>query len=330
MLRRLFSFLLCLMPPATLLTAQAPAGSLHLEREIPLPGVGGRLDHLAADVPGHRVFLAALGNGTIEVVDVNHGTRTAEIKGLKDPQGVAYAPSNGAVYVAGGGDGTVRSFDSRTLKPLHDIKLGEDADNLRLDAAHNQLLAGYGSGAIAVLSLDLAKKASFDLPAHPESFQFSPDKQRLFVNLPEARGIASVDLTSQQVSPAWSHPSAGENFSMAVDGTIHRLFIPCRKPARMLVINSDSGAITAWAPVVGDADDVFVDEGRRLVYVIGGEGHIDLFYVRAGDALVARAHVPTAPGARTGLYVPEWNKLLVAAPRQGTSDARLLVFSIDQ
>ena len=126
------------------------------------------------------------------------------------------------------------------------------------------------------------------------------------MNLPEARGIASVDLTSQQVSPAWSHPSAGETFSMAVDGTIHRLFIPCRKPARMLVINSDSGSITAWAPVVGDADDVFVDEVRRLVYVIGGEGHIDLFYVRAGDALVARAHVPTAPGARTGLYVPEF------------------------
>ena len=232
--------------------------------------------------------------------------------------------------MAGGGDGTVRSFDSHTLKPLKEIKLGEDADNLRLDAAHGQLLAGYGSGAIAVLGLDLSRKANFALPAHPESFQFAADGQRLFVNLPEARSIASIDLASQAVNAAWSHPSAAANFPMAVDGAIHRIFIPCRKPARMLVINSDTGSITAWKPTVGDADDVFVDEARRLVYVIGGDGYVDVVFVRAGDAMVSRAQVPTAPGARTGLYVPEWNKLLVAAPRQGTKDARILVFSVEQ
>ena len=316
---------------APLATAQAPPpGSLRLEREIPLPGVEGRIDHVTADVAGQRVFVAALGNGTVEIIDLAQGKRSGEIKGLKDPQGVAYAPSNGAVYVAGGGDGTVRSFDSHTLKPLKEIKLGEDADNLRLDAARTQLLAGYGSGAIAVLGLDLSRKANFALPAHPESFQLAADGQRLFVNLPEARSIASIDLATQAVNPAWSHPSSAANFPMAVDGAIHRLFIPCRKPARMLVINSDTGSITAWKPTVGDADDVFVDEAHRMVYVIGGDGYVDAVFIRAGDALVSRAQVPTAPGARTGLYVPEWSKLLVAAPKQGTKDARILVFSVEQ
>ena len=81
---------------------------------------------------------------------------------------------------------------------------------------------------------------------------------------------------------------------MAVDGAIHRLFIPCRKPARMLVINSDTGSITAWKPTVGDADDVFVDEAHRMVYVIGGDGYVDAVFIRAGDALVpgAGAHGP--------------------------------------
>ena len=329
-MRNLLLAFFCLIS-APLATAQAPPpGSLRLEREIPLPGVEGRIDHLTADVAGQRVFVAALGNGTVEIVDLAQGKRSGEIKGLKDPQGVAYAPSNGAVYVAGGGDGTVRSFDSHTLKPLKEIKLGEDADNLRLDAARTQLLAGYGSGAIAVLGLDLSRKANFALPAHPESFQLAADGQRLFVNLPEARSIASIDLATQAVNPAWSHPSSAANFPMAVDGAIHRLFIPCRKPARMLVINSDTGSITAWKPTVGDADDVFVDEAHRMVYVIGGDGYVDAVFIRAGDALVSRAQVPTAPGARTGLYVPEWKQLLVAAPKQGTKDARLLVFSVEQ
>jgi DNA-binding beta-propeller fold protein YncE len=109
--------LICLIPACTLSIAQAPPGSLRLEREIPLPGVEGRIDHLAADIKGQRVFVAALGNGTLEIIDLTQGLRTAQIKGLKEPQGVAYVPSNGMVYVASGGDGTVRSFDSKTLKP---------------------------------------------------------------------------------------------------------------------------------------------------------------------------------------------------------------------
>ena len=159
----------CLISASVLATSQVPPGSLRLQREIPLPGVEGRIDHMAADVAGQRVFVAALGNGTLEVVDLAQGKRTATIKGLKEPQGVTYVPANGDIYVAGGGDGTVRSFDSQTLKPLHEVSLGEDADNLRYDAARGQILAGYGRGAIAALGLDLARKATFPLPADRKS-----------------------------------------------------------------------------------------------------------------------------------------------------------------
>jgi YVTN family beta-propeller protein len=320
----------CLISACALAPAQVAPGSLRLESEIPLPGVEGRIDHMAADVAGQRVFVAALGNGTLEVVDLAQGKRTATIKGLKEPQGVAYVPAGGVIYVAGGGDGTVRSFDSQTLKPLHEVSLGEDADNLRYDAAHGQILAGYGKGAIAALGLDLARKANFPLPAHPESFQLAPDGQHLFVNLPDNHSVGLIDLAGQPANPAWAHPMAAANFPMAVDGTIHRVFIACRTPPRLQVINADTGATTSWTRTLADADDLFVDEKQRMVYVIAGEGFVDVLYIRFGDALVSRARVPTAPGARTGLYVPDWHKLLVAAPRQGTREARLLVFAVTQ
>jgi DNA-binding beta-propeller fold protein YncE len=292
--------------------------------------VEGRIDHLSADVTGERVFVSAFANGTLEVVDLAQGHRTAQIKGLKSPQGVAYVASNGNLYVASGGDGTVRSFDSRTLKPLHDVSLGENADNVRYDKVHDQLLVGYGSGAIAALGLDLSRRANFALPVHPESFQLTEDGKQVFVNLPDNRSIASIDLGNQSVNSTWGHPSASGNFAMALDNTIHRLFIPCRQPARLQVVNSDIGRITAWTMTVGDADDIFIDEARRMVYVIGGDGFVDVLYVREHDAMVSRARVPTSPGARTGLYIPEWNKLLVAAPRQGANEARLLVFAVQQ
>src|ERR1700752_2391907 len=88
------------------ITANAKdAGPLHLEKEIPLPGVEGRIDHFAADEAGQRLFIAALGNGSVEIVDVQKGERTAEIKGLKEPQGTFYNTKTDRLYVSTGGDG---------------------------------------------------------------------------------------------------------------------------------------------------------------------------------------------------------------------------------
>jgi hypothetical protein len=61
-------------------------GTLVLEKEIALPGVEGRIDHFSVDVPGERLFIAALENGSVEVVDTRQGERTAEVKGLEEPQ----------------------------------------------------------------------------------------------------------------------------------------------------------------------------------------------------------------------------------------------------
>src|SRR5271157_2749458 len=102
---------LSLMLCSSLCMAQNTSG-LHLEKEIPLPNVEGRIDHLSVDLEGQRVIVAALGNDTVEVVDIRRGERVAAIKGLKEPQGVLYVPDNHSLYVANGADGTVRSFDA--------------------------------------------------------------------------------------------------------------------------------------------------------------------------------------------------------------------------
>lgn len=301
---------------------------LRFEREIILPGVQGRIDHLSADVAGRRVFVAALGNGTAEAVDLGLGRRVGQINGLKEPQGVVYVPANGRLYVASGGDGTVRSYDGRTLKPVKSVALGDDADNLRYDARRKELLAGYGSGAIAELGLDLARRGDFHLPAHPESFQLSADGKRLFVNLPLHMSVGAIDLETRAVNAKWGRPGTLANFPMALNTGQGRIIVACRMPAKLLMMDATSGAVTARISTVGDADDLFYDAARGIVYVIGGEGFVDVVRTGPGDKLASVAHVPTVPGARTGLFVPEWNELLVAAPRRGTRQARLMVYSI--
>jgi hypothetical protein len=93
-------------------------GPLRLEKEIPLPSVEGRIDHFSADEAGQRLFVAALGNGSVEVVDLRKGEQTAEIKGLEEPQGLYYDSKTGRLNVATGGDGKpLESRPHRVLGP---------------------------------------------------------------------------------------------------------------------------------------------------------------------------------------------------------------------
>src|SRR5262249_22137249 len=90
-------------------------GPLKLAQTIPMPGVEGRIDHLSVDLKGQRLFVAALGNNTLEVIDLAQGKRLRSIPGLREPQGVVYIPELDQVVVANGDDGTVRTFDGKSF-----------------------------------------------------------------------------------------------------------------------------------------------------------------------------------------------------------------------
>src|SRR5437868_6537247 len=131
------------------------AQPLRLETTIPLPGVNGRIDHLAVDVPGQRLFVSALGNNTVEVVDLKTARVVHTIRGLKQPQGVLYVPEVNRLFVANGDDGHVRVYDGAAFEQIQEYDLSGDADNIRFDASAKEVFVGYGSGALGVINIDL-------------------------------------------------------------------------------------------------------------------------------------------------------------------------------
>src|SRR5471030_1809979 len=169
----------------TLLPAAASAAEpepLVLESTVALPGVGGRIDHMAIDLARRRLFVAALGNDTVEVIDLGAGKSHRRISGLKEPQGVAYAGKADVLFVAGAGDGLARIFGAEDLKPLGQIDLHKDADNTRIDPRNNNIVVGYGDGGLAIV--DPATRGligTIALVGHPEGFQIEPGTGRAFV-----------------------------------------------------------------------------------------------------------------------------------------------------
>ncbi|HKS89622.1 MAG TPA: YncE family protein [Stellaceae bacterium] len=313
------------MPPVGAAGRTAPA-PLVLEAKIPLGDVAGRIDHLAIDTGRRRLFVAELGNDSLGVVDLQAGKRLRTISGLSEPQGVGYEAATDTVYVANGGDGSVRVLRAADLSPVGRIELGKDADNVRVDAARGRVLVGYGDGAIAVIDpRSRTKLADIRLKAHPESFQIDPTGKRVFANLPEAQQIAVADLPNGNAVGSLPTQGYRANYPMALDPEGHRLIVAFRSPARLLVIAIDDGTVVADLATCGDADDVFVDARRRRIYVSCGAGAVDVFEARDGGYR-SIGHIGTAPGARTSLFVPEMDRLFVAVRAAGREPAAIWVF----
>src|SRR3954471_24460615 len=180
----------CLRGAAT----NAEGGTLQLKQSIPLPAVDGRIDHMAFDEAGERLFVCALGNNTLEVIDLRQNKRIHSITGLGSPQGVAYIPALDRIFVANDKGGVCRFYDGKSYQPVGDLDLGDDADNVRYDDSAKRIYIGFGNGGITVIRADNgAGLGSVKRAAHPEAFALEKHGRRIFVNVPEAEQVAVFD-----------------------------------------------------------------------------------------------------------------------------------------
>jgi DNA-binding beta-propeller fold protein YncE len=294
---------------------------------IELPSVKGRIDHFGIDAKRQRLFVAALGNDTVEVVDVRGRRRERSLPGFGEPQGILYVPGVDRVFVANGSADRVDILDAGSLARVKSIAGMADADNVRYDAGANRVWVGYGKGALRALDPQSGESAAdIALPGHPESFQLETRGPRIFVNVPTTRQVAVVDRAKAAVTARWAVPDARQNFPMALDEAGRRLFVGARRPAVLLVYDIDSGRVVARVPVGEDADDLFFDAARERVYVICGGGRVDVLRRDGPDRYVREGGVRTAPRARTGFFVADEATLYVAAPASGGAPARLLAY----
>jgi len=321
-----FTGTLALLAAQDQAVTQGETPALKLEAKIPIGNVSGRIDHMAVDLARQRLFIAELGNNTVGIVDLNSRNVIRTMTGLKEPQGVAYLPSTDTLYIANGGDGSVRQFRGPDYAAAGQIDLGDDADNIRLDIPGNRIIVGYGSGGLAMIDAASSRKiADIPLSVHPEGFQLDPGSGRILVNLPRAQAIAVVDGQSGKQTATWPTKITGGNFPMALEQDARHALVAFRNPARLGAFSMDDGGVIASPEICGDADDLFVDAKRRRVYISCGEGFLDVLDSAQG-AYRRVARIATVAGARTSLFVPEMDRLMLAVRAAGREAAAVWVY----
>jgi hypothetical protein len=351
--------LLQLLTPPALAAAQAPAlpattpAVLTLAGRIPLAKVRGRLDHVGVDLSGRRLFAAAFDNHTLEVIDLRAGRQVRALR-LDEPQQSCFVPAANRLFVASSGDGTVRIFDGRTFALVRTVRLSSDADNMRYDAVRRHVLVDYGGekylfgevsarhgekdGAVAVLDLKGNVLGRIQVGGHPEALQLEQRTgSRVFINDPDEHQIVVADLASYGVLAHWK--AGCENYPMALDEAHRRLFIFCRDRGYVAVFDTASGKRVALVQATPGAssDDMFWDARRSRLYVlarilvhgksphVAGRGVVDVIQEEDPDHYRLIFTSETGFGAQTGIFVPQWRKLFVAARRDASGQSAAIL-----
>jgi DNA-binding beta-propeller fold protein YncE len=308
---------------------------LVLTEAIPLAGVQGRFDHFGYD-HRDRLFVSALGNNTVEVIDISARILLRTITGVPRPQGVVYSPETKKLFV-GSSQGKLYIFDGTTFELIKTIDFHGDVDNLRYDAAKRRVYAGYGedeTGAIGAVDATTNERLDeeYKLGAHPESFQLETSGPYIYVNLPDLKQVASINRNTGKIT-RWPLALDG-NFPMALDEADHRLFVVTHEPPRLAVLNTGSGKVIAVLPCVQDSDDVYYDAARKRIYISGGEGYLSVFQQNDPDHYDLLAKVPSALGARTSGYFGKgrkgFDRFFLAVPGRANRGAELWIYTAQE
>jgi YVTN family beta-propeller protein len=296
--------------------------------------VQGKFDHLAIDITGNRLFIAATGNHSVEVIDLKTNKVRQSIVGLGKPHGLAWVATTGSLYVADGALGELRVYKGTPLALAGKIKLSDDADDMVYDDANHLLFVGHGGSdaanpaRIAVVDTErFSLIATLSAATHPEALDIDPQSRRVFANIADSNEVAVIGAGAKAITSHWKLTSAADNVPLAFDGDHQLLYVACRTPGTLIALDAATGKEVASLPAADGADDLFYDPALRRIYLISGAGEVDSYQVDEAKVLHPLGAVHTAAGAKTALFVPAQSLLYVGVPGAGGHPAEIRVYS---
>ena len=312
--------------------------SVKLVKELPLPGYTGDFDHIAVDRDRGRILVAAEDHATVEVYDLKTLNHLKTVSGFGAPHAFLIRPGAKSIIITDSGKqlSTIRNAD--TLAAEKKIVLTEGADSAKYDKANNVFYVVTGGKDVDMKTANLdainpdtgAKIGEITFPDnHVEAFDIDPTSNKLYINLTQTNKLAVVDRKAMKVLATWPVPQAQQNAMVALDPQQHRLYVVCRAPGKVVVLDSNDGHLIGTETAPLRADDVMYDAPSHRLFVPGGEGWMGIYDTSDPDHLKLVQKVPTAPGAKTGLLMPDQHRLFLAAsPGESKALAKILVYDV--
>lgn len=308
-------------------------GALRLHGRTEIPGYTGDFDHFGVDIKGNRLFLAAEDHGTLEVFDLDTGKHRKTVTGVESPHGILYLADKNRLIITDSGAGFTKVLDATTYKVLSTIKLALGADSMAYDPSGKYMYVSTGGKNGKLAQSYLAKidprtgKQLGELTFDTDKIEAAAIEQKgkyLFLNVTGKNEVAVIDKEKFTVVKTFPVKDGELNAAMAFDEANARLFIVTRKPFKLVVVNSKTGATVASFAAPNRTNEIMFDQKNRRIY-LAGDNVMAVFQQNDADHYQELAPLATAVGAKTAILIPEKNRLVVAvSPGDEKTGAALL------
>jgi len=317
--------------------AQATA-PMKLVKTVTLPGYTGDFDHFAIDRLRGRILVAAEDHATLEIFDLKTGDHVKTINGFGAPHSILIRPSSSNILITDSGKEMTSVLDADTYAKKDTVKLIPGADSAAYDAVANVWYIVTGgkdvdmtTAEIEAINPDTGKKLGeikFN-DNHVEAMALEKNGDRLFINLAQTNKLAVVNRKTMKEIAEWPVPPAKQNAMVAFDEAAKRLYVVCRDPGMVVVMDSDTGKVVSTAPAPLRADDVMMDIATHRLYVPGGQGYMGVYDTSDPNKVKEIAKVTTAPGAKTGILLPDLKIMMLAAsPGETKNVAKIMTYKL--
>ncbi len=331
--------LFCLLPFGAYAQDSAP---LKLVKTMTMPSSSqGPLDHLAVDVPTHRVMVDGGHNGYVPVFNYQTGKLIHLITGLKKPHAILIRDDINRIFVTDGDMGGVVVFNGKTYQRTNFIKLRGDTDSIYYDPSTKDMYVVNGGGDIhqsysfvSIINTD-SEQVTGEIKIDGdtlEALRFEPGNPTMYQNDPAKNTVVVVNRDTRTVEATWPLTSGSHAAAMSLDAEHHRLFVGCRSGV-IAVFDTQSGKELKTLPIGGAVDDMIFDPATQRIYAIcgGGNGEVDVYKETDPDNYQLLGKVPSRYFGKTGVLATSIHRLFVGCPNipdHHTGNAEILEYSV--
>jgi DNA-binding beta-propeller fold protein YncE len=313
------------------------AAPLKLATKYEIPAsVKGRFDHLGIDMGGNRLFVVAEEGGQVLVFDLGSGKIVRTIN-VPHPHAVLVREDLNHIYITDEEKGAVNIYDGKTYELLKAVPLKVDTDSIGYDPATHYLYVDNGGDnahetftMLSVVDTTAGTKVA-DIKIDGDTLEamaLEKSGDRLFLNNPAKNEVEVIDRKTNKLTASWPVKMGKDNSTMAFDESAHRLFVGCRG-GQMVVFDTQTGKELQALSIGKGTDDLMFDPASKRIYATsGGAGVVNVYKETDPDHYQSLGQVPSGPGGKTGLLVPQLSRLFVPVPPRGTTPSAVYVYQL--
>jgi DNA-binding beta-propeller fold protein YncE len=278
--------------------ASATAGGPYLVKKTTKVGGDGGFDYVYADSDGRRLYIARSGPmPRVTVFDLDTLASVGEIP-MTSAHGAAVDAASHHGFAS---SKPVAMWDTKTLSPVKTITVDGGPDGILADPFNHRIyvFSHRAPNATVIDANDGSVIGTIDLGGAPEQAA-SDGKGKLYVDLEDKDSVAVVDAKAMKVTATYSlNGKGGGNAGLALDPKNHVLFVACRNPQTMVMLDANDGKYLADLPIGQGCDGAVFNPDTMECFSSQGDGTLTIIKETSPTTFVVEQTVKTLPSAKT-------------------------------